>query len=245
MRRLLASALLLAAPATFAADADFGIACNPLLNNCQAAFTSVVEDASAALTYKALGPAEATGLTGFGVGVMVSYVPVCDKQAWQALTGSKVDEVGMAGIVVHKGLPFGIDLGAFYSTVPGADVDVYGGEIRYAILEGGTATPGLALRASYTTTQGLEDFDYQAWGADISVSKGFAFLTPYAGIGYVMAKADPSGANAQAAGLSKVEVEHERLFVGLRLSLLLLELTPEYERQGDVDAYNLRFGFSF
>ena len=244
MRHPLFVALLCIAPPTFAADADFDIDCAPPAG-CQAAFAAVIKDASAALGYRALGPAEATGLTGFGAGAMVSYVAVNDKQAWQTLTGSKVDEIGMAGVVVHKGLPFGIDLGAFYSTIPGADVDVYGGELRYALLEGGVASPGLALRASYTTTQGLDDFDYEAWGVDVSVSKGFAFVTPYAGVGYNVATADPRSADAQVAGLRKVEVDQGRMFAGVRLALLILELTPEYQRQGDSDVYSLRFGFSF
>lgn len=245
MRHALPAILLFVVSPLFAADADFEVDCNALLADCQGAFVSVVKDASAALGYKALGPSEATGLTGFGIGAVISYVPVGDKQAWKTLTGSKVDEIGAAGIVVHKGLPFGIDLGAFYSTVPGADVDVYGGELRYAILEGGAATPGLALRGSYTTTKGLDDFDYQSWGADLSVSKGFTFLTPYAGVGYTRATADPRSAAAQTAGLSKVEIDHGRFFAGMRITLLLLELTPEYERQGEVDAYSLRAGFSF
>jgi hypothetical protein len=245
MRYAVIAALSFAAAPAFAFDAEFGVDCGAGPAACQAAFSSVVKNASAALSYKALGPSEATGLTGIGIGATVSYVPADDKGAWRTLTGEGVDGIGTAGVIVHKGLPFGIDLGAFYSTVPGAGVDVFGGEIRYAILEGGVATPGVAVRANYTTTSGLDDFDYDSWGLDLSVSKGFAFATPYAGVGYTKASADPTSANAQAAGLSKVSPDYGRFFAGLRLSVLLLQLTPEYAREGDNDVYSLRLGLSF
>lgn len=236
---------LLMAPLATAGEADFDINCGAVPAACQAAFKGVIEDASAALSYKALGPAEATGITGIGIGAFVNYSPVANDADWQTLTSSNVDAVGIAGISAHKGLPFGIDVGAFYAAIPGTGAKTYGAELRYAILEGGVASPALALRGSYTATSGIDDFDYDAWGADISVSKGFTFLTPYAGIGYVSAKADPKGANAALAGLSKVTIDRERFFAGMRITLAILEITPEYERQGDNNSYNLRLGFSF
>ncbi len=241
-RHLLIVSMLAFAPVAYA-DSDFDIDCTTA---CQAAFEGVVSDISAALNYKALGPAEATGLLGFGVGAFVSYTPVENEQAWRALTGSDVDAVAMAGISAHKGLPFGIDIGAFYTAIPGTGAKAYGAELRYAILEGGIAQPALALRGAYTATGGIDDFDYESYSADISLSKGFALLTPYIGAGYVWATATPTGDAAEAPlNLQEVEVDNERFFVGMRITLAILELTPEYERIGDNNAYNLRLGFSF
>ena len=242
-REILALGLLAFVPGVAVAS-DFDVDCT----NCQAAFEGVVEDIGAALNYKALGPAEATGITGIGIGAFVNYTPVENEDAWSTLTnGENVDAVGMAGVVVTKGLPFGLDVGAFYTAIPGdSDVNAYGAELRYAILEGGVAEPALALRGAYTTTSGIDDFDYEAWSADVSLSKGFTFITPYIGAGYVWATATPSGAATKApANLSEVDVDNERLFVGLRLSLGFLEMTPEYERLGDHNGYSLRFGLSF
>jgi hypothetical protein len=242
---MFAVAGVLSSPLAMAGEADFDINCGAGPAACQAAFKGVIEDASASLSHKALGPAEATGVTGFGVGAFVNYSPVSNDSDWQTLTNSNVDAVGIAGIAAHKGLPFGFDVGAFYAAIPGTGAKAYGAELRYAILEGGVASPALALRGSYTATSGIDDFDYDAWGADISVSKGFTFLTPYAGIGFLSAKGDPKSAAAAAAGLSKVTVDSERFFVGMRITLAILEITPEYERQGDNNSYNLRLGFSF
>lgn len=241
---LLIAAMLAFAPAAASAS-DFDIDNSCLLNGaaCQAAFEGAVTDISAALSYKALGPAEATGLLGFGVGVYVNYTPVQNEQAWRTLTGSDVDAVGMAGISAHKGLPFGIDIGAFYSAVPSTDAKAYGAELRFAILEGGIAQPALAVRGAYTATSGIDDFDYESYSADVSLSKGFAMLTPYIGAGYVWATATPQGDFDTI--LDEVDVDNERFFVGMRITAVLLEITPEYERIGDNNAYNLRLGFSF
>lgn len=212
---------------------------------CQQAFEGAVQDISAALNYKALGPAEATGLTGVGIGAFVNYTPAENDAAWQQLTGSDVDFVGMAGLVATKGLPFGIDVGAFYTAVPDTSVKAYGAELRYAILEGGIAEPALAVRGAYTATAGIDDFDYEAYSLDISLSKGFTFLTPYIGAGYVWSTATPSGSVSEALALQEVDVDDERYFVGMRIAMGLFEMTPEYERQGDNNGYSLRLGLSF
>ncbi|AXQ29862.1 hypothetical protein D0B54_14775 [Solimonas sp. K1W22B-7] len=240
MRRLLL-ALVLAAAATQASafDADFDISCGDP-TTCQRDFHSIAGDITAALNYKALGPAEATGITGIGIAAIATYVETDDAGAWRRLTGEDVDAVGMVGAVVRKGLPFGLDVGAYYATVPGADADLYGGELRWAILEGGTAEPALAVRGTYTQSTGIDDLDYQAYGLDVSVSKGFAFLTPYAGYGYVWSELDP-----KVAGLDKEEIDASRFFVGLRFGLLIFDITPEYEHIDGRDSFSLLLGASF
>lgn len=226
--------VLLAAAGLAQADTSFDL--NPLTT--QSDFRAISEDVAAAVNYKALGPAESTGLIGFGIGAFAAYSPVENKAAWKNATGSDVDAVGLAGLVVHKGLPLNLDVGAFYAAVPGTSVKVYGGELRYAILAGGAATPALGVRGTYTKTDGSDDFSFTSQGVDVEISKGFAVLTPYAGAGYLRSESDPN-----VAGLQKETFSGGRFFLGVRLSLLLLELTPEIERVGDNTSYNLRLGF--
>lgn len=242
MRQLtLALALCCAAFNASAYDADFSIDCSVVNPTCQSDFRSIARDITAALDYKALGPAESTGITGIGIGAIATYVSVDSEAAWQNVTGEDVSAIGMAGAVLRKGLPFGLDLGAFYAAVPGADVSVYGGEVRWAILGGGIAEPALAVRGAFTRTSGIDDFDFDAYSLDASISKGFAFLTPYAGFGYVWSEADPKG----NGGLEKEEIDAEKFFVGLRFGLALLDITPEYENIDGRDVYNLLIGLSF
>lgn len=239
-RRLLVLGLSALSIPAFGADPEFSLDCTAN-TTCQQDFEGIMQDASAALNFKSLGPAEATGITGIGIAAFVSYVPVENEQNWRRITGTDVDAVGMAGIIVRKGLPFNIDVGAFYSTVPGTGADVFGGEVKYAILEGGVASPALAVRGTYVATSGIEDFDYTAWGADVSLSKGFALVTPYIGAGFVSYTADPNN----VFGLQEVEDDGERIFIGMRIGLALIDIIPEYERVGDNNSYNLLLGLSF
>lgn len=242
-RHILAPALLaltLMPYATQAGDFDFDFGQGSL---SQADFKSVAEDIAATFNSKSLAPAEAMGITGFGIGVFASYVKTDDSGAWQRLIGENVDEIGLVGIVAQKGLPFGIDVGASYSQVPGEDAKLFGAEIRYAFLEGGVATPGLGVRASYSKLSGVDEIDYDSFGMDLSISKGFGPLTPYAGVGYVWSKISVEDETADVA-LDNENVDEARVFIGLRLSALF-GITPEYERVGDRNAYNVRLGFAF
>jgi hypothetical protein len=234
MRNPIVAVVLLCAVAPAMAK-DVDIECS----NCQKAFDTVAEDLVAAVDYKAVGPAEATGTVGFGLGLVSTYVPVDDE--WQTVTGSDFTGIGLVGLQLTKGLPLNIDLGAFYTTVPGSNVDVYGGEIRYAFLPGSTVAPALAARVSYVTVSGIDDFDLDSKAVDVSLSKGFGPFTPYAGVGYVMGAADPD----PSFGLKKAEVEEMKLYAGARLSLGLFEITPEVGKIGDALTYSARLGFSF
>ena len=207
-------------------------------------FDAIAEDLVAAIDYKAAGPAEATGLAGFGLGLVTTYVPV-DEDDWTAVTGSDFSAIGMVGLQATKGLPFNIDLGAFYATAPGSNVDAIGGEIRYAILPGSTVAPAVALRLSYVTVSGIDDFDLDSLSYDVSVSKGFGPFTPYAGVGRVDGSADPSAAVTTATGIDESEVKETKLFAGARLTLGIIEFTPQYTKLGDANSYTLRMGFSF
>lgn len=208
---------------------------------CQRQFQSVSEDLVATIDYKAVGPAEATGLVGFGVGVVAGYVPVDIKADWVDVTGQDFSGFTLVGLQVTKGLPLGIDIGAFYTEVPDTNVTIYGGEVRYAILEGSTVSPALALRGSYVTVEGIDSFDLESKAVDVSLSKGFAVITPYVGAGYVFGESDPNG----FGGLQKADVEETKAYIGARISLGLLEFTPELGQIGDNTYYNLRAGFSF
>lgn len=232
---LLAVLMLAVAPVAMADDVDIDPGAG------QDAFDTIAEDLVATIDYKAAGPAEATGVTGFGIGLVTTYVPV-DEDDWEQVTGSDdFSAIGLVGLQVTKGLPFGIDIGAFYATAPGTNVDAIGGELRYAFLKGSTVTPAVALRLAHVAVSGIDDFDLSSTSVDLQVSKGFALVTPYGGIGYVNGSADPD----PAFGLDEAEVKEVKYYAGLRLSLGLFEITPQFSSIGGVNAYTARFGFSF
>ena len=231
---LLAAVLSTALPA---AATNFGIT-SPA--PAQDDFHTVARDITAAFDYKALEPSDAGGITGFAVGAYGTYAPTRDSGAWNRLTGDKLDQLGVVGVNARKGLPFGFDVGGFYGFVPGSDAHVYGGNVRYAVLPGSTLLPALALRGSYTGTSNLGDIDYHSYGIDASVSKGFLFLTPYGGLGYVWSNTRAAG----QFGLQSENIDRVKAFGGLRASLGPLEATAEYERLGGNNAFNMRLGLS-
>lgn len=245
MRKLMAAVLMMsAAGPVLAKNVDIQSTCNAspsALAACQAGLEAMAPDLVATIDYKGLGPAEATGTVSLGVGLVMDYVPIDDSAAWKQVTGSDFSGLGLAGIQVSKGLPFDIDLGAFYTQVPSTDIKVYGGEVRYAFLPGSTVMPALAARVSYSTVTGVESFKADSTSVDVSLSKGFAMITPYIGVGYVNGAIDPDA----ATNLEKVDVKKGKGYVGLRLSLGLFEVTPEVGKVGDVMTYALRAGFSF
>lgn len=233
MRRILvtAAALCFATPGL---AADFELRATAL----QADFELISGDLAAAINHKALGPAEATGLTGVSVGAFASYVATEDADAWGRATGKKLDALPVAGLHATKGLPFGVDVGLAYSTLTGG-ASVLGAELRYAILEGSAVTPALAVRAAYSRLDGVDSYDLNSRSLDVSISKGFGPATPYAGVGRIDATAEPG-----AVGLRDVDVKETRLFAGLRLGLGLLDMIPEYEKIGDHNTFSFKLGLS-
>lgn len=207
----------------------------------QGDFDTVSKDVIAAFDDKPIEPVAAGGVAGFSIGAFGSYAPVRDTGAWKRLTGEDIDGIGLVGVSATKGLPFGFDVGGFYAGVPGTAARVYGGQLRYAILRGSAVNPAIALRGTYTRASGVEDFDYDSYGADLTISKGFLLFTPYAGLGLVHGdvSADPK------YRLDDVSSTEGKGFGGVRMNFGPFEATAEYERLGASNVFNGRLGFSF
>jgi hypothetical protein len=128
-----------------------------------------------------------------------------------------------------------------YASVPGSNMKYYGGELRYAIVEGGVAMPAIGLRGSITKLSGVEQLAMDTRGFDLSISKGFAFVTPYAGIGRVRIDSDPKNIPT----LQSESVSMGKAFVGLGIKLVLLNFNLEADKTGDVKAYSIKAGVRF
>jgi hypothetical protein len=95
--------------------------------------------------------------------------------------------------------------------------------------------PAVALRVSGSTVSGVPQFKMRTLGADISISKGFLFLTPYAGVGAVEAKAKAPG-----TALANESVRQDKVFAGVNIALTPLALNLEADRTGDTTSYGLK-----
>lgn len=226
---------LLAAPlAVHAADI------NRLDTVTQDSFNRLSRDLGAALSYKAVTPAEPLGVTGFDIGIEASSTHLKSPDAWRDATGSSESNLVVPKVHLHKGLPFGFDVGAFYSSVPGTNVSLWGADLSYALLPGGVAQPALALRGTYTRLQGVNQLGFSTRGLELTVSKGFAMFTPYAGAGVVRVNADPRVAN-----LSTQRFDDAKYYLGANLNLGLVNFALEGDRTGGINSYSAKIGLRF
>lgn len=233
MKRMIAAAMLAATP-TAQAGGDI----DTLGDLAQAEFRLLSEDLGAALSYKALSPAEPLGITGFDIGIeatatAVEHSTLLDK----ASSGSGFDTLPIAKLHLHKGLPFNFDVGAFLSTAPDSNIRLIGAELRYAFLEGGVAMPAIALRGTYTRLSGVDQLDLDTRGLELTISKGFAMLTPYAGIGKVWTTSAPD-----VAPLAEEDFSQDKYYVGANLNFGLMNLAVEGDKTGDAASYGLKLG---
>ncbi|MDH5691511.1 MAG: hypothetical protein OEZ47_00245 [Gammaproteobacteria bacterium] len=212
----------------------------------QTTFDSFADDFTAAMSYKAVAPAEPLGITGFDIGLEVTATELTGVKDWGAAIGStSLDIVPIPKVHLHKGLPFGLDLGAVYTSIPGLDVSYFGGEVRYSFLGGNVALPAIALRGTYTKVSGVKLLDMSTMGAELTISKGFLMLTPYAGVGQVMGSAKLDSDFKTLSGLKDGESSLFKTFAGLNFNMGLMNLAGEWDKTGDSTSYSLKFGFRF
>ena len=196
------------------------------------------------ISYIPLAPAEPLGITGFDIGVEMTGVKIdSGSSVWEkAISDNKPpDYIVLPKLHVQKGLPFGIDVGAIFATVPGSNIKLYGGELKWAVLKGSIVSPAVAIRGSYTTLAGVDDVDVSTYGLDASVSKGFGPITPYAGIGQVWIKA---GENSSLVDIPDVSTSTTKLFVGTRISLLIISIALQADFS-DINMYSAKASISF
>lgn len=237
-----AAAVTLMSLATLAHADDIDL--NKLLG-VQSDFRLLSEDLGSALSYKPVAPGEPLGLLGFDIGLELTATDLEGSKVYQRVTGSSnsTDYLIVPKLHVHKGLPLRLNVDAFYSTVPDSNIELFGGAIGFSLLEGGVATPALTVRATATRLSGIDNFDLDTQGVELTISKGFALLTPYAGIGRVHVTSEPTG--IAASGLKKESFDLDKLFAGLNINLGLVNLAFEADKTGDAASYSGKFGFRF
>ncbi|GAB4413982.1 MAG: hypothetical protein OHK0054_03130 [Sideroxydans sp.] len=212
------------------------------LTGGQTAFRNVSEDLGSALSYKGLVPAESMGVTGFDLGLELTRTELAKSASlWNSLSGSDISNLYVPKLHVTKGLPLDIDVGAFFSAVPTTNIRLYGGELRWAFLPGSTAMPAVAVRGSLTKLSGVNQLSLDTKGLDVSISKGFAMFTPYAGIGQVWTNSTPDA----ATGFTKESFSQGKVFVGGNFNLGFTNLAAEYDKTGGAGSFSMKLGFRF
>ncbi len=209
----------------------------------QPEFKNLSENLSSALSYKPVTPAEPLGVTGFDVGLVVTGTDMTrSSAAWSKATGggSAISTLPIPKLHVAKGLPFNLDVAAFIAEVPTTNITLVGGELRYAILEGGITMPAVAVRGALTKLSGVNQLSLDTKSLDISISKGFSMFTPYAGVGQVWVNSTPN-----VTGLTAESFTQGKLFVGGNLNFGLINFALEADKTGAAKSYSAKLGVRF
>lgn len=209
-------------------------------NLSQSEFRTVSEDLGAAFSYKPLAPTIAQGITGFDIGVEVTGTDI--SRSAGALSKAGASDSSMSTLLVpklhlHKGLPLGFDVAAFVSNIQPINASLVGAEVRYALIDGGVAKPAVGVRGAFTRLSDADQLAFSTRSLDISVSKGFAILTPYAGIGQVWVDSRPN-----AGALGPESFTQGKLFVGANLNLGLVNFAFEVDQTGSIQSWGAKLG---
>ncbi len=218
-----------------------------LQNLGQAQFNALSEDLGSALSYKPVTPAAPLGTTGFDMGIEVTQTQMAkSSQYWNQITngGGTVSNLYIPKLHIAKGLPFGFDIAGFYAKVPTTNISLYGAELRYAILDGSLATPAVAIRGAFTKLSGVSQLSLDTKSLDLSISKGFAMLTPYAGVGQVWTNSSANVLGVGGVPLS-ANITQGKVFAGANLNLGFTNLAAEWDKTGSARSISVKLGFRF
>jgi hypothetical protein len=211
-----------------------------ILNQQQ--FRLLSEDLGGALSYRPMIPTEPLGISGFDIGIGVTAARIKNEEIFELATSDDVpNTLPIPTLRAHKGLPLGFDIGLMYAQIPGSDIKYYGGELKYAFVSGNVAIPAIGIRGAFTKVSGIDELDFDTRSIDISISKGFAVATPYAGLGRVWVNSDPKGIST----LSGEKFTLDKVFIGLGLKLGLFNMNFEADKTGDVTGLSAKLGLRF
>jgi hypothetical protein len=215
----------------------------PLISNyllSQDEFKNFSEELGLALSYNMLGPSNNLGLTGFEIGGAVSFADINQNASyWQKVTAdhNPPDFLVIPRLIIRKGLPWGIDIGASYLQIPNTNISLVGGEVKIAVLKDSIATPAIGLRAAYSALMGVDYLSMRVIDASIGISKKLLIFEPYAGISDVFIMSKPSNIPSSAiditlppsqwAYLKEEDISEFKGTVGLQLDLAIARFAVE------------------
>ncbi len=205
-------------------------------------FRKLSEDISATFADKPQAPAGGLGIIGFDVSATASATSIESVDILKKAAGghSIPKSLPTLGLRAEKGLPFDIDLGLSYNMLPGTSASAMSGDVKWAFWGGGLVMPAVATRVFYTKTNGLGDMSLNSKGIELSISKGFPLLTPYAGVGIVA-----SNASTKGDVWKKESYNQSRVFAGLNANLLLINFGLEADKTGKDSNVSLKVGMRF
>ncbi len=211
---------------------------------------SLVKTVAIGADHRAYEPASPLGyVIGLDVGVDATVMSLPDDFK-EALTvagaGTNVpDVIPLPRLNIHKGLPWGVDLGFTYAGFQGNSL--IGGDIKWAFLPGNAARPSVDARVSYSSSN-LFFLKTKTAKVDVLASKKLGWvLDPYVGMGMQFASGEiqvPVGQSLSVSGSHSASAFH--MYAGLPIKLAFVKLTAEYDYSFiGMSSFGAKFSLSF
>jgi hypothetical protein len=205
-------------------------------------FRLLSEDLGGAFSYRPMNPAAPLGVLGFDIGVGLTGAKLRNPAIYdQASSENAPETLAIPTLRAAVGLPLNFDIGVTYASVPSTDITFYGAELKWAFVPGDTTWPAIAVRGAMTRVSDLDNYGLDTQSIDLSISKGFAFFTPYGGFGSVWAKSDPKG----TVGLREEKFQLGKVFAGVAMKFAIFNVNLEADQTGDVRAFSAKLGLRF
>jgi len=244
MKKLIPLLCLMAGFSQSAAASDF----SALSLLSQAEFQTLSEDFGSAMSYKPVSPTAPLGggLIPVGIDIGIEATSTDISKSGAILLKATNNAVDIKSMIIPKlhiavGIPFGIDVAAFTSVVPSTSIKLTGAELRVALLKGGVAYPSIGIRGAMTKMSGVDELAFDTKSIDLSISKGFLMLTPYAGVGQVWVNSKASVAGTD--GALDTSFTQSKVFVGANLNLGITNFALEGDKTGGTTSYSFKMGF--
>ncbi|HXN15990.1 MAG TPA: hypothetical protein VN878_06410, partial [Usitatibacter sp.] len=173
-------------------------------------------------------------------GIEVTDTRLKNSSAFSRAGAGSPSDLVIPKLHIYKGLFSGLDIGGFIGGASTIGATIFGADLRYAILDDTLAAPAVALRLSGTKASGLGDLSIGTGALDVMVSKKFTAFTPYLGAGAVRIQS-----RAKGAGLANEAISQGRVFGGINVNLLTVNLAFEAERMGDNTSLSAKIGWRF
>ena len=144
------------------------------------------------------------------------------------------------GLMFRVGVTNRIDIGTYFTKIPGANYGFYGGQVQYNLLNDLEKNRAVAVRFSFNKLFGPEDLNAGVYGLDVLASKEWSIFSPYAGVSGYLARAQET--------TSRVNLENENVFglqgmIGLAANISALRIGGEINF-AKVLGYSFKIGFA-
>ena len=213
---------------------------NQLATLIDSQFKSYAENLSASQSYKSLSQGKNSGANALNIGLEYSSTEVEPNSFLEEFTPRETpDTLLIPRLQVNTGHGYGWNAGAFYSSVPDSDIEIYGGELSYSLNSHKEYIPEISVRGTYSQVTGITDMYVTSTGLEFSVSKGFSGFTPYAGVGTTRFDGDYT-----LEGYNN-HLTQNKYFMGLQFNLGIVSISAETEQQGDYASTKAKMGIRF